>query len=141
MTATSKRPLISESVAAIQIDIHPAREEPDQHVLLSQNRAPALWMKTWLLAIVLPGRHPGLPHSPSNKRPRSREVWFDKVVTGLLGLLGPIKSDMRPLQVKAFHRGQNDAVINRHKPGLPPWNLGIATVRSPPFPSKCSTFS
>jgi hypothetical protein len=29
----SKRSLISESVAVIQIDIHPAGEEPDQHVV------------------------------------------------------------------------------------------------------------
>jgi hypothetical protein len=29
----SKRSLISESVAAIQIGVHPTREEPDQHVV------------------------------------------------------------------------------------------------------------
>jgi hypothetical protein len=28
-----KRSLISESVTTIQIDIHPAREEPDQHII------------------------------------------------------------------------------------------------------------
>jgi hypothetical protein len=33
MTTTSKRSLISESVAAIRIDVHPAREEPDQHIM------------------------------------------------------------------------------------------------------------
>jgi hypothetical protein len=33
MTATDNRPLISESVTAIQIDIHPAGEESDQHVI------------------------------------------------------------------------------------------------------------
>jgi hypothetical protein len=38
-----------------------------------------------------PGHHPGLPHSPSNKPPRSWEVRFDEVVTGLLGLSGLIK--------------------------------------------------
>jgi hypothetical protein len=69
MTATDKRPLISESVTATRIDIHPAGEEPDQHVirvthrvsrmttvcksLPSQNRAPALRMKSWLP--VMPG--------------------------------------------------------------------------------------
>jgi hypothetical protein len=37
-------------------------------------------------------RHPVLPHSPSNKPPQSREVQFNKVVTGLLGLSGPIKT-------------------------------------------------
>jgi hypothetical protein len=38
----------------------------------------------------LVSRHPGLPHSSTNKPPRSREVQFDEVVTGLLGLPGPI---------------------------------------------------
>jgi hypothetical protein len=33
MTTTDKQSLISESVAVIQIDIHPAREEPDQHIV------------------------------------------------------------------------------------------------------------
>jgi hypothetical protein len=37
-----------------------------------------------------PGRQPRLPHSSSNKPPPRREVRFDKVVTGLLGLSGPI---------------------------------------------------
>jgi hypothetical protein len=41
-----------------------------------------------------PDWHLGLPHSPSNKPPRSREGRFDKVVTGLLGLSGPIKPDL-----------------------------------------------
>jgi hypothetical protein len=33
MTATDKRSLISESVTTIQIGVHPAGEEPDQHVI------------------------------------------------------------------------------------------------------------
>jgi hypothetical protein len=33
MTATSKRPLIFESVAVIRIGIHPVEEEPDQHII------------------------------------------------------------------------------------------------------------
>jgi hypothetical protein len=37
-----------------------------------------------------PGHHSGLPHSPSNKLPQSRERRFDKVVTGILGLSVPI---------------------------------------------------
>jgi hypothetical protein len=41
---------------------------------------------------VRPSRHPELPHSSSNKLPRSREVRFGKVVTGQLGLPGPIKT-------------------------------------------------
>jgi hypothetical protein len=102
--------------------------------LVSQNWTHAPRMKYWLLAIIRPGRHPELPHSPSNKPLRSREVRFDKVVTGIVGLPGPMKLDKWPVQIKACHRGQNDAVLNQHRQGLPPWNLGIATVVSQPFP-------
>jgi hypothetical protein len=33
MTATDKRSLISESVAVTRVDIHPAGEELDQHIV------------------------------------------------------------------------------------------------------------
>jgi hypothetical protein len=33
MIATSKQSLISKSVAAIRIGVHPAVEEPDQHII------------------------------------------------------------------------------------------------------------
>jgi hypothetical protein len=33
MTTTDKLPLITESVTVTRIDIHPAGEEPDQHVI------------------------------------------------------------------------------------------------------------
>jgi hypothetical protein len=114
MTAMSKQPLISESVAVIRIDVHPIGEEPHNmsyarplgsHVrqpsaktLLGQNRAPDPGMKSCFLAIIWPGRHPGLAHSPSIKPPSGREVQFDKVVTKLLRLLGSIKPDMRSVQ-------------------------------------------
>jgi hypothetical protein len=70
--------------------------------LLGQIRVPAPEMKSWLPATVQPGRHPKLPHSPSNKPPQSMDVQFDKVVPKLLGLLGPIKLDMRSVQLKAY---------------------------------------
>jgi hypothetical protein len=38
MTSTSKRSLISESVAMIRIDIHPTGEGPDQHVVRTAPR-------------------------------------------------------------------------------------------------------
>jgi hypothetical protein len=66
---------------AIQIGVHPTEEEPNNisyvrplgsHVrqpsvksLLSQNRALAPEIKSWFPAIIRPGRHFGLPHSPS----------------------------------------------------------------------------
>jgi hypothetical protein len=69
----------------IQIGVYPAGEEPDQHVIrvahrvsrtttvckvpTKSNLAPAPEMKYWPPAIVQPDRHPGLPHSPSNKPP------------------------------------------------------------------------
>jgi hypothetical protein len=50
-------------------------------------------------------RHPGLPHSPANKPPRSREGRFNKVVTGLLVLPGPIKPHNWIVQMKVCHQG------------------------------------
>jgi hypothetical protein len=38
-------------------------------------------------------------------------VWFDEVVIGPLGLSGSIKPDMRPIQIKACHRGQNNRAL------------------------------
>jgi hypothetical protein len=102
--------------------------------LLSQNWAPAPGMKSWPPAIVQPDRRHGLPHSLSNKPPRNREVWFNKVVTGLLGLSGSINLTYGQYESKLVHWGQNDTVLNRHRRGLSPWNLRIATTLSPPFP-------
>jgi hypothetical protein len=100
MTTMSKQTLISESVAVIRVDIHPIGKEPNNtsyvwslrsHVrqpyaksLLSRNWPPTHRMKSWLPVIIWPGRHPGLPHSPSTKPPQSREMRFNKVVTKLL---------------------------------------------------------
>jgi hypothetical protein len=40
-------------------------------------------------------------------------VWFSEVVTGLLGVPGPIKSEhVVSTQLKTYHRGQNGAVLN-----------------------------
>jgi hypothetical protein len=112
----------------IQIGVHLIGEELDQHIIrlapqvsrmtivcevpTKLKLAPAPRMKSWPLEIVRLDRHPGLPHSPSNKQPRSREGWFDKVVTGLLGLPGLIKPDKWSVQIKACHRGQNDTILN-----------------------------
>jgi hypothetical protein len=128
MTATDKWPLISESVAVTQINIHPTGEEPDRHIVrvalgvsctTTVREVPTksklgLCSREEILAPsdARPDRHPGLPHSPSNKQPRSREGWFDKVVTGLLGLPGLIKPDKWSVQIKACHRGQNDTILN-----------------------------
>jgi hypothetical protein len=119
-----KQSLISESVVATRINIHSTREEPDQHTIrvtarvsrtiticeVPTNSKLGLCTEGEVLAPsdARPSRHPRLPHSPSNRPPRSREVWFDKVVTGLLGLPGPIKPNMWSVQIKACHWGQND---------------------------------
>jgi hypothetical protein len=108
--------------------------------LLSQNWAPAPGMTSWPPVIVQPDRRRRLPHSPSNNPPWSREGQFDKVVTGLQGLPGPINPTYGQYESKLIHRSQNNTVLNRYMRGLPPWNLGIATTLSPPFPSECSTF-
>jgi hypothetical protein len=156
MTATSKRSLIFESVVTIRIGVHLQGKnltntsymwllrshvrQPSMKSLLSWNRVSAPGMKSCLPAIVRPGHHRGLPHSSSNKPPRSREGQFDKAVTKLLGLPGPINLTCGQYNSKLVHQGQNDAVLNRHRWGLPPWNLGIVTTLSPPFPSECSNF-
>jgi hypothetical protein len=135
-----------------RIDIHLLEEEPDQHVVRTTpgvsrtitvcevptklKLGPCSRDEVLTPAIARPGRHHGLPHSPSNKPPRSREVQFNIVVTGLLGLSVPVKPNIWPVQIKACHWGQNDTVLNRHRRGLPPWNLGIVTTLSPPFPSE-----
>jgi hypothetical protein len=92
----------------IQIDIHHAGKEPDQHVIRVAPRVSrmttvgevltksklGLFSRDEVLAPsdARPGFHPRLPHSSSNKPPRSREGQFDKVVLGLLGLPGHIKT-------------------------------------------------
>jgi hypothetical protein len=83
MTTMDKRSLRSESVTVIQIDIHPAGEEPDQHVIRVTPPPRVLRMTTICEVptkskldpcsrdeILTPSdarlsRHPRLPHSPS----------------------------------------------------------------------------
>jgi hypothetical protein len=156
MTATDNRSLIFESVTAIRIDIHPAGEEPDQHAVRATPKVSCTttvcevpnklklgpYSRNEVLAPTMArsSGHHGLPHSPSNKPPWSREICFNKVVTELVGLPGPVKPDMRPVKIKTCHQGQNDTVLNWHRRELPPWNLRIATTLSPPFPFEWSTF-
>jgi hypothetical protein len=101
-------------------------QQPYVKSLLSRNWAPFSGMKSWPPAIVRPDRRPGLLHALSNEPPQSWEGWFDKVVTGLLGLPGPINSICDQYKSKLVHRGQTDAVLKRHRWELPPWNLRIA---------------
>jgi hypothetical protein len=80
--SNDKRSLISESIVVIQIDIHPAGEEPDRHVV---HMAPGVsrtttdgevltksklglcsWDEVLVPSDARPGHHPGLPHFPSN---------------------------------------------------------------------------
>jgi hypothetical protein len=88
--------------------LHPTGEEPDQHTVYVTSGVSRMtticdvptksksgpYFRDEVLAPsnAHPSRHPGLFHSPSKKSPRSREVRFDKVVTRLLGLPGPIKT-------------------------------------------------
>jgi hypothetical protein len=76
-----------------------------------------------------------IPPLKSTSTTRSREVRFDKVVTKATRLTGPHKTRHAvSTQLKACHRGQNDAVLNWHKWGLPHRNLGIATTLSLALP-------
>jgi hypothetical protein len=93
---------------AIQIGVHPTGEEPDQltirvtpgvsrtiticEVPTNSKLVPYSWDEVLAPSDTRPGHHPGLPHSRSNKPLQSRGVRFDKVVTGLLSLPPPIKT-------------------------------------------------
>jgi hypothetical protein len=85
MTAMDKRSLIFESVTTIQISVHHAGEEPDRYVVrvapgvshmttvceVPNKSKSGLCSRDDVLASsnARPGRHPGLPHSLSNKAP------------------------------------------------------------------------
>jgi hypothetical protein len=111
-----KQPLISESDMITQIDIHLVGKEPDQHVIRATHRVSrtttvrevATKSKSGICSrdeVLAPsdirfGYHPGLPHSLFNKLPQSRDGWFDKVVTKLLGLPGSINPICRQYKSK-----------------------------------------
>jgi hypothetical protein len=149
MTRIDKQSLISESVAAIRIGVHPTGKEPDQHVLrvtpgvsrtttvrkslLSQTWATALGVKSWPLGSLGPTVVVGcLILSPTNHLKQGGTVRQSSYKA--TRFTGAHKPDMWSVQMKACHQGQNDVFLNRHKWGLPPWNLGIATTLSSPFP-------
>jgi hypothetical protein len=72
-----------------RIDIHPIGEEPDRHIvrvapevsrMTTIGKVPTKlksglcsWDEILAPTNAQPGHHSGLPHSPSNKPPRSRE--------------------------------------------------------------------
>jgi hypothetical protein len=140
-----KLPLISKSVVMTRIDIHHAGEEHDQHVirltlrgshvcqpfaksLLCRNRSP---VHGWSLG--------SRPHSPFHHilKAEGAVPWSSYMSTRLIG---PYKTRyVVSTQLKAYHQGQNDVVLNRHRRGLPHRNLRIATTLSPSFPFECST--
>jgi hypothetical protein len=143
-----KLPLITESVTATRIDIHPAGEEPDQHAIHLTPRGFHVWQpftSPYYVEIgsLLPGwSFDPQPHSPfkSKSITRSREVRFDIIVTKATRLIGPHKTRHAVItQFKTCHRDQNGTVLNRHGRGLPHRNIEIAITLSPPFPSECST--
>jgi hypothetical protein len=140
--------LITESVAATRIDIHPTVKEPDQHAIRLTPGGSYVWQpfaSPYFVEIgpLLPGWSLGpRPHSPSKSKSttQSRDVQFDIVITKATRLIEPHKTwHAVSTQLKACHRGQNGAVLNRHRRGLPHRNLRIATSLSPPFPFECST--
>jgi hypothetical protein len=131
-----------------QIDIHPAGEEPDQHVIRLTPRGSHVWQPFISpyyvkIRLLLPGWSLGpRPHSPSKNKNTTwnMEVRFNIIVTKATRLIGPHKTrHVISTQLKAYNRGQNDTVLNRHGWGLPHRNLGIVTALFPPFPSECST--
>jgi hypothetical protein len=148
--SNDKQTLIFESVATIQIGVYTAGEESDQHVI---HMAPWVSRTTTIHKVptrsklelcsrnevLAPNDRLTRPSScclilpPPNHLEAGRE-WFDKVVTGLLGLPSLINTTCGQSKSKLVHRGQNDMILNRHRWGLLPLNLRIATTLSPPFP-------
>jgi hypothetical protein len=144
-----KLSLITESVTVTRIDIHPTEEEPNQHAIHLTLGGSHIWqpfacpyyveIEPLLLGWSLDPR----PHFPSKSKSttQSREVRFDIVVIKATRLIGPHKTWYAvSTQLKTYHRDQNGAVLNRHRRGLQPWNLGITTTLSPPFPSEWTPF-
>jgi hypothetical protein len=117
--------------------MHPAGEEPDQHAVRTtticevptkSKLVPYSRVKSWLPASF-----------PLQQTSLKQGVRFGEVVTGLLGLPGPIKTrHLVSTQLKACHQSQNGAVLNRHGRGLPHRNLRIAIALSLSFPFECS---
>jgi hypothetical protein len=139
------------------MDVHPAGEEPDNtsyawplgsHVwqpsvksLLSQNRALApgiinLCSQRSSSPVVILGCLilPPINHLKAGRYGSKKKLLSYSVYRA------PYNPTCGQYKLKHAHWGQNDVVLNRHRWGLPPWNLGIAMARSPPFPSECSTF-
>jgi hypothetical protein len=102
---------------------------------------PAPRMKYWFPAIARPGRHPGLPHSPSIKPPWSREVWFNKVATTLLGLSSPIKAQHAVSTILNLLTGAKMTRSLIDTCGATTLETQITMTPSPPFPSDDTALS
>jgi hypothetical protein len=145
MTATDKLPLITESVMATWIDIHPAGEKPNQHAIRSTPGGSHVWQpftKSLLYRNWSPahGWNVGSrPHSPSHNILKAGGV-VRRSSYRATRLTGPIEiQHVVSTQLKACHWGQKNVVLNWHRWVLPHRNLKIATTHSPSFPSECST--
>jgi hypothetical protein len=144
-----KRSLITESVAATWIDIHPTGEESDRHIVRTTVGEVPTKLKLGLCSRdevlapsnAWPDRHSGLSHSPSYKPPRSREGQFDKVITRLLGLSCPIKTRQVVSTNQSLSSGPKQLVLNQHRRRLPHRDLEIATTLSRSFPFWVSRWS
>jgi hypothetical protein len=114
--------------------------QPYTKSLLRRNWGSAPGITTWLPTIVRPGHHPGPRHSLSTKPPRSMVGMVRQSSYWVTRFTRAHKPDIRSVQIKACHQGQNNVVLNRHRWGLPPWNLRITTTLSSSFPFECLTF-
>jgi hypothetical protein len=99
--------------------------------LLSQNWGSAPRMKSWLPAIVRPGRHTRLPHSPSTKPPRSRVGMIRQSSYWATRFTGPHKTRY------AVSINQSLSIRAKMMWSLKPWNSHDPL---PTLPSECSTF-
>jgi hypothetical protein len=106
MTIMSKRPLKTESAMVSCFGVHPTGGQPDNtlyacplrhhvqfHIVPTRSKVGPCTRDEVLVPSNSSARPSSwLPHPPSIKLPWSREVWFNKVVTKILGLSDPIKA-------------------------------------------------
>jgi hypothetical protein len=71
--------------------------------------------------------------------PGVRERGFDPMVTQLHQLTGPI-SPACDRYVQYLLVGAHRTVLNRHRRGLQPWRCQLFTYHSPTFPTSCLPF-
>jgi hypothetical protein len=156
MTATSKWSRISESLTVIWIGVHLAGEEPDQYVVHLVSRVSrtttvhGVPTKSKLGPcsqddVLAPNDRlaqlSSWAASFSLQQTTSKQggmIWQSSYLAARF--IGPINPTCIQYKSKLIHRGQNNTVLNRHRRGLPLWNLIISATLFPTLPLRVIQF-